>query len=89
VRLAPAALAALALLAPTAALACPVCNRDLSGVTLFYIAGMMLFPYAVAMTVLKVVRSGEKDGDGKDANERGLRPGPEGPRSGQSDGRNE
>lgn len=57
------ALAALAAaLAPTAALACPVCARDAGPNAALFIAAMIVAPYVVAAVVIRAIRSGGGEG---------------------------
>jgi hypothetical protein len=56
-------LAALLVLAPGAAWACPSCAREAPGSgTWFLVAGMIAVPYAVAVIALKVIRKLDREG---------------------------
>ncbi len=52
-----AALAAVAALAPTLALACPACARDQSPYAALFIGAMIAAPYIVTTVVVRAIRS--------------------------------
>lgn len=52
-----ALLAAACALAPTLALACPVCARDQTPWTPLLVGGLVLAPYVVAAVVVRAIRS--------------------------------
>ncbi len=52
-----ALLAAAAALAPTLALACPVCARDQTPWTPLLVGGLVVAPYVVVAVVVRAIRS--------------------------------